>query len=141
MSKCPQPGPRSINPANKLRWAASAGANTIAQGAAAVRRPNIVSQLRIFNPPHYWQQEEDTGQLHARSRSNILIYIFVYIYKQNSYFVLQNSGFSHCSSAAVLHNAVLCPATSEYKNSFLWLTLCKWEMSAATAATQSQGHQ
>ena len=55
--------------------------------------------------------------------------------------MLQNSGLSHCSSAAVLHNAVLCPATSEYKNSFLWLTLCKWEMSAATAATQSQGHQ
>ena len=34
---------------------------------------NIVSQLRIFNPPHYWQQEEDTGQLHARSCSIILI--------------------------------------------------------------------
>ena len=62
---------RSINPANKLRWAAS-GANTIAQGAAAVRHPNIVSQRRFFNPPHYWQQEEDTGQLHAQSSPAVL---------------------------------------------------------------------
>ena len=139
MSECPQPGPRSINPANKLRWAAS-GANTIAQGAAAVRAAEHCLTTPLFNPPHYWQQEEDTGQLHARSRSNILIYILVYIINSIVTLCCKTLVF-HCSSAAVLHNAVLCPATSEYKNSFLWLTLCKWEMSAATAATQSQGHQ
>ena len=101
---------------------------------AAVRHPNIVSQLRIFNPPHYWHQEEDTGQLHARSCS--IIYILLYA-----------AGLSHCSSAALLHNAVLCPRPGAQPPASTKIaffggdTLCKWEMSAATAATQSQGHQ